>query len=144
MNPILFNLLKWVLVVGMGVLTFMPTYGVLALNISHFAEHPFLLTMFDALWLSGVALILPLGLRIFRIVSSAFVAVILSIGTFLTWQTAPALFAAMPWYMWFVIDVSAIIGWLLVASPLWRWVHATVPVDNQSGTVHTSNSDQHH
>ena len=142
MNPILFNLLKWIIVVGIGVLTFMPTYGVLALNLAYFTSYPYLLAAFDALWLCGIALILPIGLRLFRIASSLFVGLILSIGTFMMYQSAPAVFQTMPWYMWLVINISAIIGWLLVASPLWRWVHTTVPVDNQSGTVH--NPPSHH
>jgi hypothetical protein len=144
MNSVLFTLLKWALVVGMGVITFMPTYGVVALNIAYMTTFPYMVIATDLIWLSAIALVLPFGLRIFRITSSVFVGSLLGLGTLMTWQTFPNVFNAMPWYMWIVVNVSGVIGWLLVASPLWRWMHTTMPVDNQTAPVHNDQSGNHH
>jgi hypothetical protein len=131
MNPILSALFKWLIIVGIGVLTFMPTYGLVALNISYFMAAPLALLTLDILWLIVLAVILPFSLNIFRWVSLVLFLGLIGCGIFSIWQFMPDVFNMMPWFMWLVISIFSGFGWLLVSTPLWRWLHRTLPVDTQ-------------
>jgi hypothetical protein len=131
MKSILSALFKWLVIVGIGVLTFMPTYGLVALNISYFLAAPLALLTLDLLWLIVLAVILPFSLNIFRWVSLVLVFGLIGCGIFSVWQFLPDVFNMMPWFMWFVVAIFSGFGWLLVSTPLWRWMHRTLPVDTQ-------------
>lgn len=131
MNPILSALFKWLIIVGIGVLTFMPTYGLVALNISYFMAAPLALLTLDLLWFIVLAVILPFSLNIFRWTSLVLVLGLIGCGIFSIWQYMPDVFNMIPWFMWLVISIFSGFGWLLVATPLWRWLHRTLPVDTQ-------------
>lgn len=131
MNPILSALFKWLIIVGIGVLTFMPTYGLVALNLTYFMAHPLIMTTLDLLWLILLAVILPLSLNIFRWLSLGLVLGLIGCAIFAIWTFFPGIFYMIPWFMWFVIGGFSGVGWLLIATPLWRWLHRTLPVDMQ-------------
>lgn len=109
----------------------MPTYGLVALNISYFMAAPLALLTLDLLWLIVLAVILPFSLNIFRWTSLVLVLGLIGCGIFSIWQYMPDVFNMIPWFMWLVISIFSGFGWLLVATPLWRWLHRTLPVDTQ-------------
>jgi hypothetical protein len=131
MNPIVSALVKWLIIVGIGVITFMPTYGLIAINIQYFVSTPLALITLDLLWLILIAVILPFSLNIFRWISLVLVLGLIGCVIFSIWQFLPGVFSAIPWFMWVVIGGFGGIGWLLIATPLWRWLHRTLPVDTQ-------------
>lgn len=131
MNPIISALVKWLIIVGIGVLTFMPTYGLVAINLQYFMAAPLALITLDLLWLVLLAVILPFSLNMFRWISVILFLGLIGCGVFSIWQFMPDVFNMVPWFMWLVISVFSGVGWLLVSTPLWRWLHRTLPVDTQ-------------
>lgn len=121
-------LIRWVIVVIMGIITFIPNYGILALAIQWFLYAPILISIGCLVWVIALALVLPFTLTVFRWISTTAVTVISSASVYLVWSYIPALFAAWPIYMWGVVVAFIAVGWLLIATPLWRWAKGTLPV----------------
>ena len=109
----------------------MPTYGLVALNLTYFMAYPIIMTALDLLWLILLAVILPFSLNIFRWLSLGLVLGLFGCAIFAIWQFLPGIFYMIPWFMWFVVVGFSGVGWLLVATPFWRWLHNTLPVDTQ-------------
>lgn len=120
--------IRWAIVVIMGIITFLPNYGIAALSIQFFLGAPILVTMVDLVWIIALALVLPFSLRLFRWISTAAVTAITSASVFLLWRDVSAVFNAWPWYMWLVVVASVSVGWLLVSTPMWRWAKGTLPI----------------
>jgi hypothetical protein len=131
MKSIFSALMKWLVIVGIGVLTFMPTYGLVALNFQYLLAAPLAIATLDLLWLILLAVILPFSLNIFRWVSLVLILGLTGCAIFAVWQFLPGIFYMIPWFMWFVVVGFSGVGWLLVATPFWRWLHSTLPVDTQ-------------
>ena len=66
-----------------------------------------------------------------RWISLVLVLGLVGCGIFSVWQFLPGVFYTIPWFMWLVIGGFSGVGWLLVSTPLWRWLHRTLPVDTQ-------------
>lgn len=109
----------------------MPTYGLVAINLQYFMVAPLALVTLDLLWLVLLAVILPFSLNMFRWISLILFMGLIGCGIFAVWQFMPNVFIMVPWFMWLVISGFSGIGWLLVSTPLWRWLHRTMPVDTQ-------------
>ena len=133
MNGFRGNLFKIVIVVLFGLATFFPPYGLAYLDYSLFqhGNQPLLATFFAAVWLILFALFLPLPVHIFRIISTVSIAFIAGLGIYVGWTAHfvdPG--TANFWLTWGVGVVFALIGWLLAATPLWRFFHGVVAVQN--------------
>ena len=131
MNPIVSAFIKWLIIVGIGVVTFMPTYGLVALNITYFMSYTTLMVAIDCLWCIVLAAILPFSLNIFRWLSFGLFLGLVGCAIFAVWQFLPGIFYMVPWFMWFVVGGFSGVGWLLIATPLRSWLHRTLSVDTQ-------------
>lgn len=131
-------IVRWVIVVIMGIATFFPDYGVVALSYKFFLSAPILVTILDLVWVIGLALVLPFTLHMFRWITTVAIATIASASVYLLWRDLPELFNAWPWYMWLVVVASIAVGWLLVSTPMWRWAKGMLPVaqSEQPGPHH--------
>lgn len=121
-------------VVILGIITVFPDYGVISLSIKLFPDMPIAVTVFGLIWSTVIVLVLPISLRWFQIISTTSVTAIMGLSVYSIWQFMPAIFNAWPWYMWAVVLVSVAVGWLLVATPLWRWTKGTLPVAQTDDT----------
>lgn len=128
-------LIRWVIVVVMGITTALPQYGIIALAFQWFMVSPILVSIGLLLWTIALALVLPLTLKVFRWISAGAVTIISTSCAYLLWTYLPAIFAAWPIYMWAVVVVFVTIGWLLIATPLWRWAKGTLPVTQTNHDV---------
>lgn len=121
----------------MGLVTFLPDYGIIALTIKGMPTNPILVTCLDLLWTIGLTLVLPISLQLFKWISTAAVMIITTACIYTLYQFAPNVVAAWS-YMWIVLIAFVGIGWLLISTPLWRWTKGTLPV------VQADNDNHHH
>lgn len=128
-------LIRWGIVVIMGIITFLPQYGIIALTLQWFLTFPVLISIGLMLWTIALSLVLPLSLKVFRWVSGGAVTLISTSLCYLLWTYLPFIFAAWPIFMWAVVVVFVTIGWLLIATPLWRWAKGTLPVTQTNHDV---------
>lgn len=136
-------LVRWLIVVAMGIATFLPEYGLAFLSYKYFLSSPFLVTILDLIWVVALTLVLPFTLRAFRWISTVSVAIISSVSVYLIRENIPVVFEWWPIYMWAVVIVSVSVGWLLVSTALWRWAKGMLPV-TQTDPVATQPVDHHH
>lgn len=143
MGSITNAVVRWVVVVLMGIATFLPDYGVAALSFKFFLGAPILVTILDLVWVIALALVLPFTLRMFRWITTISISAISTASVYLLWRDVPAVFNAWPWYMWVVVIASIAVGWLLVSTPMWRWAKGTLPVATTDND-HTPAATPHH
>lgn len=120
---------RFCFVVAFGVATFFPNFGLLSLAVSLFHVNPAVVSIVISLWVLTLSLILPIRLSLFHQVSSAALIVNFAICVYL----AASAGLVDPsnggfWLTWGAAMVFAIIGWLLVSTPLWRLFHGVVAV----------------
>lgn len=115
------------IVFGLG--TFWPTYGLVFLATNQFQFHPVPVMIFGAVWFVFFFLLLPVPLWMFGRIGAVALVGIYAI-LFFTAVTAKIIDPAQPafWLTWGVGAIFSIIGWLMVATPLWRLFHGVVAV----------------
>lgn len=128
MGGLMSTVIRWAVVVIMGIATFFPDYGVAALSIKFFLGAPILVTILDLVWVIALALVLPLTLRLFRWITTSSITAISAASVYLLWRDVPAVFNAWPIYMWAVVIAFVAIGWLLISTPMWRKAQGMLPV----------------
>lgn len=141
MSAVVNAAIRWGIVVIMGIATFLPDWGIVALSIKFFAGIPFVITILDLFWVIALALVLPFTLRLFRWITTIAITAISALSVYLLWRDVPLVFDAWPWYMWAVVVAFVAVGWLLVSTPLWRWTKGAMPV---AQTDHTTVTTTHH
>jgi len=136
------TVIRWAIVVIMGIATFYPDYGVAALSFKFFLGAPILVTILDLVWVIALALVLPLTLRVFRWITTSAITAISAASVYLLWRDVPVVFNAWPAYMWAVVVAFVAIGWLLISTPMWRKAQGMLPVA-QTEVVPVHNEHNH-
>lgn len=131
------GLVRWLVVVIVGLATFWPNWGALWLAISWFPLAPVPVTIAGLAWSIILAIALPFTVHMFRIVTVAAIVLICGFGLYMTYNVNQALVMAMPLWLWAILIVFIAFGWWKIAAPLWRWANGIVAV--QQTPEHHSN-----
>ena len=126
MHPVLNGLIRWAIVVAMGLVTFWPGWGLLWLAQWYFPLAPIPVTITGLVWIIALSLVLPLTLRWFRIVTTVAVTLIVGGSIYLASTLNRDILTSWPWFMWAVLIVFMAFGWIMVSTPLWRWARGVV------------------
>jgi hypothetical protein len=132
MNAILRGITRLLFVVSVGVLTVAPSFGIVDLSIQYFTTYPYIVIIADILWAMLIIAILPLSMTQYKYVSTSLFVILSLILLFLLMTFVPTVFNFIPVLVWVFVVLFASIGWLLIAPPLWRWVHGILPVYNSN------------
>lgn len=135
MNGFWGGVIRWLVVIVMGIATFYPDYGLLWLGLRNFPAAPLPISITGLLWLIAMCLMLPLPLLVFRVVSTGAIIIMAVMALYLLGSRYPALINFWPAYMWAVVVAFIAFGWLAVSTRLWRWA---------SGIVATQQTAEHH
>lgn len=139
MGAVLNGVIRWAIVVAMGLVTFWPGWGLLWLAQDYFPLAPVPVTILGLLWVIALSLALPLTLRWFRVVTTTSVVLIVAGAIYLASTMNKDILASWPWFMWLVLIVFMAFGWLMVSTPLWRWARGVVAT-TQTPDYHHTNS----
>ena len=121
-----------------GLVTFWPTYGLVFIAVQQY-QHLLPVAICAAIWMTIFFLLLPVPLWMFGRVSTAmlFAIYVLIFFTGVTAKTIDPSQASF-WLTWGVGALFSLIGWLMVATPLWRLFHGVVAVQQ------TGAEEEHH
>lgn len=128
------HLARFAIVVLFGLSTFWPGYGLAFIAAGLFSTNTLPVIVFGAAWTMVLFLFLPVPLWAFGRVSLAMLIVIFGSGFFAANAAGlvdPSLVSF--WLTWGVGALFSLIGWLMIATPLWRFFHGIVPVQDSDG-----------
>lgn len=128
MTGIFGGLIRWLVVVVIGLATFWPGWGALWLAIAWLPLYPVPVTLLCLVWAIVLALVLPLTLRMFRWITTGAVALICGGAIYLASTMNQNILTSWPWFMWAVLIAFFAFGWWKIATPLWRWANGIVAV----------------
>lgn len=137
MRGIVSGLIRMVIVILMGLVTFWPGWGLVWLARDHFNESPVFVAILALLWLMAISAVLPLTIRLFQFITTCSLLAICGCLLYALWRFAPGVVNGVPWFMWMVLVISTGIGWLLVSTPLWRAIHGIVAVQQTTDAHHS-------
>lgn len=119
---------RWVFVTLFIIATFWPDFGVVPICIRLFPFAPLPVTAFLCAWAVPLALALPLPLKLFRMISTAAIGGVYTVSVVAgyAWGISPLDSA---WYF-LLGGVAILLGWHVIATPLWRWARGIVAVQD--------------
>ena len=123
------HLLRFFGAIAFGLITFWPSYGLLFWAIAFAHSHTLPVVALSAVWMAVFFLFLPVPLWLFSRVSMLSLACVFAAGFAAAFSAR--LIDPMQssfWLTWGVAAVFALIGWLMIATPLWRLFHGVVAV----------------
>lgn len=130
--------IRLALAIVFGLVSFWPDYGLVFIAVRLFTDHPLLVIAAAAVWASFLFLLLPVPLRMFGRVSTLMLALIMGVGIFSAASSGLVSVASVNfWLTWGVAAAFSLIGWLLVATPLWRFFHGVVAVQDTAADHHS-------
>lgn len=112
------------------------SYFLLPLVWSAFPTNPFSVTAFFLLWAGLLALILPIPLRWYMILSSILIGGLIIIGLYQGYQLRLPLFTQELLVLWGIVAFALIVAWLMIAPRLWRHVKGIVVVSQSPEDHH--------
>jgi hypothetical protein len=117
--------------IAIGLATFWPDHGLLFQAVHYFPSNPAPVAIASLLWVCILALLLPLTRRWFQILTTLCLVCVLLTISFQLMALAPFIpQTAVSWTIIAVAIVFAAIGWLPIATDLWRWAHRVAPVED--------------
>ena len=121
----------FVFAASLGALTFAPTAARAQ------CPNPVPVAIGCLIWTIALALVAPLTVRAFQIVTTLAITAIAAISLYLWSVHFPGTFEALPVWFWTIIVVFLDFGWLMVSTPLWRWARGIV-VTQQTAEHHSN------
>jgi len=130
-------LARFVIAIIFGLVTFWPNVGLVFTMTGLFPLHQIPVAVFACVWFAFLMLLLPLPLWMFSRTTVVLLAIIFGICAV---SAAQARFVDPStlqfWLTWGIGALFAIIGWLMVATPLWRLFHGVVAVQQTGEPEH--------
>lgn len=133
------NLLKFILVVVFGLITFWPNYG-LAFGAYYLFPHAQIpVTIGASIWSIFFMLFLPFQIRIFQHASTIFILIMFGVSFLAAFQRGMVNPMELTfWLTWGIAGLFSLIAWLMVSAPLWRVFHGVTPVQETVEEHHDS------
>lgn len=142
MHGIRNGLLRWLVVMGIVLITCWPNYGVGWLSWQALPNYPVPVVVFDLLWIVVLALALPVALHWFRIVTVLAFLALWGVAIFEVVRFAPSLVSNGGSYVIIAALIAGFLfGWWKIATPLWRWANGIVAVQNTNEPQHHGNDN---
>lgn len=120
---------RFLVVLVFGLVTFFPNYGLAWLAVAVFPSQPWLTSLVAALWLVLCALFLPLTLGQFRKVSTVAIAAAMAVLTGYAWTLNILPVTTEMVVIYAIVFIFTLIGWLMIATPIWRATRGIVAVE---------------